>query len=99
MKYELFEEIVLLKDMPQKKLKRGDIATVVEYHSVPNGEDGYSLEFFNAIGDTIAVITVPESAIKSLSENEIFNVRSFFLHDLKSFKHTPEEQPCSITNP
>ena len=74
--YELFEEVVLLKNIPEKKLKKGDIATIVEHHPVSDGEDGYSLEVFNAVGDTIAVITVPESAIVPLTENEIFSVRS-----------------------
>lgn len=76
MKYKLFEEIVLNKDIPGKNLKKGDIATIVEYHPVTGGEDGYSLEVFNALGDTIAVITVPESAIESLTEYEVFSVRS-----------------------
>lgn len=76
MKHELFEEVVLTKDIPDKRLKRGDVATVVERHSVSDGEDGYSLEIFNALGDTIAVITVPESAIEPLAEDEIFSVRS-----------------------
>lgn len=76
MKYKLFEEIVLKKDMLGKNLKKGDIATIVEYHPVAGGEDGYSLEVFNALGDTIAVITVPESAIESLTEYEVLSVRS-----------------------
>lgn len=75
MKYTLFEEVVLLNDIPAKKLKKGDVATVVEHHPVPNGEDGYSLEVFNAVGETVAVVTVAESAIKPLSENEVFHVR------------------------
>ena len=76
MTYKLFEEVVLLKDIPEKKLKKGDVATIVEHHPVSRGEDGYSLEVFNVLGDTIAVITVPESAIEPLTENEIFSVRS-----------------------
>ncbi len=76
MKYELFEEVVLLKDILEKRLKKGDVATIVEHHPVTDGEDGYSLEIFNLLGDTITVITVPESAIASLTENEIFSVRS-----------------------
>ncbi len=76
MKYKLFEEIVLGRDIPEKKLKTGDVATVVEYYPVSGGEDGYSLEVFNTVGDTIAVITLPESAIQSFSEYEIFSVRS-----------------------
>jgi len=76
MEYKLFEEIVLSSDIPKKKLKRGDVATIVEYHPVPNGEDGYSLEIFDVLGNTIAIITIPESKIEPLTENEIFNVRS-----------------------
>jgi len=76
MKYELFKELVLTKDIPEKRLKKGDVATVVDYHPVPDGEDGYSLEVFNVLGDTIDVITVPESAIELLTESEIFSVRS-----------------------
>lgn len=75
MKYKLFEEIVLNRDVPGKNLKKGDVATIVEYHPVVGGEDGYSLEVFNALGDTIAVITVPESAIEPLTELEVFSVR------------------------
>ena len=76
MRYKLFEEIFLTKDLPGKKLKKGDVATIVEYYPVSTGEDGYSLEVFNAVGDTIAVITVPESAIQALTEDEVFSVRS-----------------------
>ncbi len=76
MAYKLFEEVVLAKDIPEKGLKKGDVATLVEHHPVSEGEDGYSLELFNAVGDTIAVITVPESSIEPLTKDEIFSVRS-----------------------
>ena len=76
MTYKLFEEVVLTKDIPKRGLKKGDVATIVEHHSVSDEEDGYSLELFNALGDTIAVITLPESAIEPLTENKIFSVRS-----------------------
>ena len=76
MTYQLFEEVVLLQDVPDKGLLKGDVATIVEHHPVPNDEAGYSLEIFNVLGDTIAVITLPESAIAPLSENEVFSVRA-----------------------
>jgi hypothetical protein len=76
MTYRLFEEVVLLENITEKGLKKGDVATIVEHHPVTDGEDGYSLEVFNALGNTIAVITVSESAIEPLTENEIFSVRS-----------------------
>ena len=76
MTYPLFEEVVLLVDVTEKGLLKGDVATIVEYHPVAEGEDGYSLEVFNVLGDTIAVLTLPESAITPLTENEIFSVRT-----------------------
>ena len=65
------------KNIPDKKLKKGDVATIVEYHHLESGDDGYSLEIFNVSGETVAVVTVAESEIEPLKENEIFNVRSF----------------------
>ena len=59
-----------------KGLKKGDVATVVERHASVGGEDGYSLEIFNALGDTMAVVTVPESMIEPLTRDEVFTVRS-----------------------
>jgi uncharacterized protein DUF4926 len=76
MKHELFTEVVLGKDIPEKGFKKGDVATVVERHPASAGEDGYSLEIFNALGDTMAVVTVPESMIGPLTKDEVFTVRS-----------------------
>ena len=75
MKHELYKEVVLRRDIPEKKLKKGDVATVVEYHPSKNSDDGYSLEVFNALGDTIAVLTVSETDIEILKESEVFSVR------------------------
>jgi len=55
-----------LKIFPGKKLKKGDVATIVEHHPSATSEDGYSLEVFNALGDTVAVVTVSESEIETL---------------------------------
>jgi len=76
MKFELFKEVVLLKDIPDQRLKKGDVATVVEYHSSDSSKDGYTLEIFNAIGDTIAVVTVSETEIEPLKESEVLSVRA-----------------------
>jgi hypothetical protein len=69
------KKIVLLIDIPAKGLKKGDVATIVEHHPSKQSWDGYSLEVFNALGDTIDVITVSEIDIEPLKENEIFSVR------------------------
>ena len=75
MKFELYKEVVLLKDIPDKRLKKGDVATVVEHHPSDSSKNGYTLEVFNAIGNTIAVVTVSETDIEPLSEDEILSVR------------------------
>jgi hypothetical protein len=72
----MFEEVVLVEDILEKGLLKGDVVTIVDYHPLPDSEDGYSVEVFNALGDTIAVITLPESALAPLTENEVFSVRS-----------------------
>ncbi|MBD2056981.1 DUF4926 domain-containing protein [Oculatella sp. FACHB-28] len=73
MAFELFSRVALQEDFPHYKLKQGDIATVIEHHLVKDGEDGYSLEVFNSVGETIAVLIVSESQIQPLLNNEILN--------------------------
>ena len=68
--------MALTRDVPAERLKRGDIVKLVEHHVARDGEDGYSAEVFNAVGDTPAVITVPESALEALREDEVCCVRS-----------------------
>ena len=76
MKYELFTRVALTVDLPQHGLRRGDVATIVEHHpGRPGQEPGYSLEVFNAVGETIAVVTVRESQIEPLTANELLHVR------------------------
>jgi hypothetical protein len=75
MTYTLFEQVALTRDIVEKNLRRGDVATIVEHHPMREGENGYSLEVFNGIGETIAVITVPESTIQPLSADTVLHVR------------------------
>lgn len=75
-KYPPFHRIALAEDLPQENLRRGDVATIVEiYEGRPGQEPGYELEVFNAVGETISVITVRESQIESLRSDEVLNVR------------------------
>jgi len=74
--YELFTRVALKQDLPEHNLRAGDVATVVEEHvGRPDQETGYSLEVFNAVGETITVITVRESQIEPLNGNEVLHVR------------------------
>ncbi len=75
MKIDLFKRVALKIDLPEHGLRKGDIATVVEHLPGKKNEDGYALEVFNAIGDSIAVITVPESAVEPLTADKIPSAR------------------------
>ena len=75
MKFPLFKEVALARDVPEEGLKKGDIAMVVDHHPASEGEDGYSLEVFNALGETIVVTVVPESAIEPLQANQVLSAR------------------------
>ena len=76
MAYQLFTRVSLKEDFPEYGLHEGDLATIVEKHDgEPGQETGYSLEVFNAIGETIAVLVVEESKIDAIKKKEIFHVR------------------------
>jgi len=77
-KYELFQRVALARDFPDRRLKKGDVATIVDRHPHPQeGEPGYSIEVFNAIGETIEVLVVTESEIQPLRADEVLRVRNF----------------------
>ena len=75
MRIDLFKRVALRIDVPEHGLRKGDVATIVEHLPGKDGEDGYALEVFNAIGESIAVITVPESAVEALTADRIPSVR------------------------
>jgi hypothetical protein len=75
MKLELYTDAMLTCDLPQHRLRCGDIVKLVDHHVAPDGTEGYSIEVFNALGDTIAVAAVPSSALEALREDEIFCAR------------------------
>jgi len=74
-RFELYTDAALARDIPEHSLRRGDVVRVVDHHPSPNGQTGYSIEVFNALGDTIAVTAVPESALESLRKDEVLSVR------------------------
>jgi hypothetical protein len=74
----LYQRVALAYDLPEHHLCQGDVVLVVEHlpGTAPTGvEDGYALEVFNAVGETIAVVIVPASAVKPLTEDEVLQAR------------------------
>ena len=76
MKLELYQEVALNRDFPNQKLHKGDIAMLIDYVPHPkDGEEGAILEVFNALGDTVSVVTVPVSSIAAIQPNDVLSVR------------------------
>jgi hypothetical protein len=75
---ELFQKVSLIIDLEKYGLKKGDIATLVDFVDHPDGgEKGCVLEISNALGESIDVITVPLSFVETLKADEILSVRHF----------------------
>jgi len=75
MAFELYTDVALARDIAELGLRRGDLVKIVDHHVAPDGEEGYSIEVFNALGETIAVTTVPVSALEALRDDEVLSVR------------------------
>lgn len=73
---ELYQRVALRQDLPEHHLQKGDIVTLVDVVPHPEeGERGCVVEVFNAIGESLNVLIVPESAIEPLTPDELLTVR------------------------
>jgi len=76
MTFAQFQRVVLAEDVPDERLRTGDIGVIVEHYpaseSVP---EGYELEFFAATGQTIAVVSVPATALREARRQEVLSTR------------------------
>jgi hypothetical protein len=75
MNLELFQDAILTVDLPEPGLMAGDVGTIVEVHTVPGREVGYSVEFFDMTGRTVAVVTVPSSYLRPPTPEDRPSVR------------------------
>jgi S1-C subfamily serine protease len=75
MKFPLYTRAVLAEDLPKQGLRRGDVVTLVDNVVAPDATEGYAIEVFNALGETIAVTCVAESALEPLRADEVLSVR------------------------
>jgi hypothetical protein len=65
MPFDMYGDVILTRDVTERGLRAGDVGTVVERHVVPGvPEEGYSVEFFDMTGNTVAVVTLPASALR-----------------------------------
>ena len=65
MPFDVYGDVILTLDVTEHGFRAGDIGTVVERHAVPGvPEEGYSVEFLDMTGNTVAVATLPSSALR-----------------------------------
>lgn len=66
------DTVVLTRDIPQQKLRKGDLGAVVLVH-----KDGaaYEVEFVTLGGATLAVVTLPADAVRAVTGHEIAHAR------------------------
>lgn len=68
--------MILTRDITERGLRIGDVGTVVERHVVSGVEEGYSVEFFDMTGNSVAVVTVPASALRMPTRADLPAVRA-----------------------
>jgi hypothetical protein len=77
MPLQLYNSAILTVDLPDEGLRAGDIGTIVDEHVVPGvAERGYSVEFFDMTGRTVAVVTVAASSLRAPTPADRPSVRA-----------------------
>lgn len=65
--------VVLLQDLPDQHLLKGDVGTIVHVH---NAGSAFEVEFATFGGDTIGVVTLANDAVRPVDAREIAHVRA-----------------------
>ncbi len=75
---DLFQRVVVTRDIPGDGLRCGDVGVVVErYDARRDVPAGYEVEFFAASGESVAVVSVTADSVRPVSDHEILSVREF----------------------
>ena len=65
------DNAVLVRDLPDHGLKRGDIGTVVLVHR----SKGYEVEFMTLDGETLATVSLARDDVRPIGHREIAHAR------------------------
>ena len=69
---KVLDTVILVKELPDLGLHRGDIGAVVEVYE----PDGLEVEFVTASGRTQALATLKRSDVRAAADTDILTVRS-----------------------
>lgn len=80
MTLNLYDRVALKVAIPNQDVRPGDIATLIDFVDHPtDGPRGCVLEFFNAVGESLRVLTVPENTVEPLRADEVLSVRPLLI--------------------
>lgn len=72
MKLKVLDTVVLEKDLPSQRLRRGDLGAVMEVYEL----DGLEVEFVTGSGRTQALVTLKAVDVRLITDTDILAVRS-----------------------
>jgi hypothetical protein len=72
MKFKVLDTVVLDRDLPKSRLKKGDLGAVVQVYE----PDGLEVEFVTAAGTTGALVTLKAADVRHVAETDLIAVRS-----------------------
>ena len=71
MRFKLLETVVLNRDLPERRLQKEDLGAIVHIYE----PDGLEVEFVSAAGMTEALVTLTESDVRAVSDDDLITVR------------------------
>lgn len=72
--FDELDTVVLARNIEKYGLKKGDIGVVVHIY---NEGKALEVEFVDAEGKTVALLTLTTDDVRSIKRNEILHVRGF----------------------
>lgn len=66
------EVVALTRAVPEHGLEAGDVGTIVMVHDAPRG---YTVEFMDLRGNTLAIADLPTDAVRPVRDREVAHVR------------------------
>jgi hypothetical protein len=72
MKFRELEIVVLERDIPECRLRKGDLGAIVELYE----PDGLDVEFIRASGKTQALVTLHMDDVRGVRDEDWVSVRS-----------------------
>jgi len=71
MRFKELQTVVLNRDLPEHRLRRGDLGAVVQVYD----PDGLEVEFVSASGKTAALVTLKEADVRAVADGDLIAVR------------------------